>query len=49
MSLSQSFSDSFTPKLVSTVREGCGLSELIADALAALTLAIVEGRRLWTL
>src|SRR5208283_3875359 len=41
MSLSQSFADSFTPKLVSTVREGYGLSQFKADALAGLTVAIV--------
>ena len=41
MSLSQSFSDSFTPKLLSTVREGYGLSQFRADALAGLTVAIV--------
>ena len=41
MSLSQSFPDSFTPKLVSTVREGYGLTQFKADALAGLTVAIV--------
>src|SRR5271165_4322631 len=41
MRLSQSFADSFTPKLVSTVREGYGLSQFKADALAGLTVAIV--------
>ena len=41
MSLSQSFTDSFTPKLLSTVREGYGLSQFRADALAGLTVAIV--------
>ena len=41
MSLSQSFHDSFTPKLLSTVREGYGFSQFRADALAGLTVAIV--------
>ena len=41
MSLSQSFTDSFTPKLLSTVREGYGFSQFRADALAGLTVAIV--------
>jgi len=41
MSLAQSLADGFTPKLVSTVREGCGLSQFKADALAGLTVAIV--------
>ena len=36
-----SFFDSFTPKLVSTVREGYGFSQFRADALAGLTVAIV--------
>jgi SulP family sulfate permease len=35
------FIESFTPKLVSTLREGYGLSQLRADALAGLTVAIV--------
>lgn len=41
MSLSHSFTDSFTPKLLSTVREGYGFSQFRADALAGLTVAIV--------
>ncbi len=36
-----SFIESFTPKLVSTLREGYGLTQLRADALAGLTVCIV--------
>jgi SulP family sulfate permease len=36
-----SFSDLFTPKLVTVLREGYGLSQLRADAIAGLTVAIV--------
>jgi SulP family sulfate permease len=36
-----SFSETFTPKLVTTTREGYGLTQLRADALAGLTVAIV--------
>lgn len=35
------FTDLFTPKLVTTLREGYGTAELRADALAGLTVAIV--------
>lgn len=36
-----SFSDLFTPKLLTVLREGYGLSQLRADAIAGLTVAIV--------
>src|SRR5690606_33317466 len=36
-----SFADQLTPKLVSVLREGYGRAQLTADALAALTVAIV--------
>lgn len=35
------FRDLFTPKLVTVLREGYGLSDLRADAVAGLTVAIV--------
>jgi len=35
------FVESFTPKLIATMREGYGLTQLRADALAGLTVAIV--------
>src|SRR5690606_31452006 len=38
---SPSLRDLFTPKLVTVLREGYGLSQLRADALAGLTVAIV--------
>jgi sulfate permease, SulP family len=38
---SPSFGDLFTPKLVTVLREGYGLTDLKADALAGLTVAIV--------
>src|SRR5690606_13728865 len=38
---SNTFADQFTPKLVSVLREGYGRAQLTADALAALTVAIV--------
>jgi hypothetical protein len=37
----ESFVDLFTPKLVAVLREGCGIADLRADALAGLTVAIV--------
>ena len=37
----ESFADLFTPKLVTVLREGYGLADLRADALAGLTVAIV--------
>jgi SulP family sulfate permease len=37
----ESFRDLFTPKLISVLREGYGRRELAADALSALTVAIV--------
>lgn len=36
-----SFTDSFTPKLITVLREGYGLGHLRADAIAGLTVAIV--------
>ena len=35
------FTELFTPKLVTVLREGYGLAELRADAIAGLTVAIV--------
>jgi SulP family sulfate permease len=35
------FAELFTPKLVTVLREGCGLKEFRADAIAGLTVAIV--------
>jgi SulP family sulfate permease len=37
----ENFADLFTPKLVTVLREGYGLADLRADALAGLTVAIV--------
>lgn len=40
-SLSPSFADFFTPQLITVLREGYGLQQLRADAIAGLTVAIV--------
>ena len=40
-SAAPSFADLFTPKLVTVLREGYGLSQMRADAIAGLTVAIV--------
>ena len=40
-SAAPSFADLFTPKLVTVLREGYGLSQIRADAIAGLTVAIV--------